>query len=197
VNTALIYDIEIKKAVPDKNFARQAGIEYCEGWHDHANMGISVIGAYDYLEDRYRTFCDDNLNQFISLCEVRAPLVSFNGIGFDDKVITAVAGGMPDSARYDILRELWVAAGLSPTFGGKSHGGFGLEATCEANYGMRKTGNGALAPALWQQGRIGEVIDYCLNDVRMTKRLFDDVLAGVPIISAKTGDPLSLRAVRI
>ena len=49
----LVYDIETTKAVPDRA-PNVAGIEYCGGWEDHANMGISVICAYDYTTDRYR-----------------------------------------------------------------------------------------------------------------------------------------------
>ena len=58
----------------------------------------------------------------------------------------------------------------------KTHNGFTLNSFAEANYGMGKTGNGGLAPVLWQQGKRGEVIDYCLNDVYLTKLLFDKII---------------------
>ncbi|CAB5083340.1 hypothetical protein IST4116A_01234 [Burkholderia cenocepacia] len=194
---SLIYDIEIVKAILGRGEERIEGIQYCDGWHDHAGMGISVIGAYDYAEARYRVFCEDNLDEFVALCAERAPLVSFNGIGFDDKVINATLdpySAMPKSFRYDLLAEIWRAAGLDPTFGGNSHTGYGLDATCEVNFGIRKSGNGAHAPIAWQQGRVGEVIDYCLNDIRITKRLFDHaVVLGEPIVLAKTGASVRLR----
>ncbi|MBY4723994.1 MULTISPECIES: ribonuclease H-like domain-containing protein [Burkholderia] len=195
---SLIYDIEIAKAILGRGETRIDGIQYCDGWQDHAGMGISVIGAYDYAEARYRVFCADNFEAFLELCSDRAPLVSFNGIGFDDKVINAELGKdiglMPSSFRYDLLAEIWRAAGLDPTYGGNSHAGYGLDATCEANFGIRKSGNGAHAPIAWQQGRIGEVIDYCINDIRLTKRLFDHaVVLGEPIVLAKTGASVRLR----
>jgi hypothetical protein len=197
MNTALVYDIEILKAILGRDEVRQPDVEYCDGWHDHANMGISVIGAYDYFEDRYRAFCGDNIDAFFDLAARRQPLVSFNGIGFDDKVLSHEVGAfdcfLPSAPRYDLLREIWIASGLAPEYDGDSHKGFGLDATCEANFGIRKTGNGAHAALLWQRRRIGEVIDYCLNDVRLTKRLFDAVLRNDPIICPKTGGILSLR----
>jgi hypothetical protein len=193
---ALIYDIEIKKAIPDKNKPREDGIEYCEDWHDHANMGISVIGAYDYATDRYHVFCDDNKDAFFEACLKAECLVSFNGIGFDNRVIEKT-WSFPDSILtkfvYDLLVETWVAAGLGPKFAGPSHGGFGLDAICSCNFGTKKSGNGALAPVLWQRGKIGEVIDYCLNDVRLTKQIFDKVLADRSLISPKDGRELTLR----
>lgn len=102
----------------------------------------------------------------------------------------------PETKCYDLLRELWAAAGLPPAFDGKTHGGYGLDATCEKNFGSRKSGNGGLAPVLWQQGKIGKVIDYCLNDIRMTKQIFDQVLISGTLISPKTGTTLKMRPLR-
>lgn len=175
---ALIYDAEILKAIPERNGERIPGIEYCEGWQDHANMGISVIGAYDYVEDRTRVFTMDNISDFLDLADDRDVLVGFNSIPFDNSLIAATLKipKFQESKCYDLLREMWIAAGLPPEFDYKTHGGYGLDATCEKNFGTRKTGNGAFAPVLWQQGQIGKTIDYCLNDIRLTKQLFDRVL---------------------
>ena len=54
--------------------------------------------------------------------------------------------------------------------------GYGLDACCNANGIGSKTGNGALAPIDWQQGRIGSVIDYCLQDIKLTEQLFRIIL---------------------
>lgn len=192
----IIYDIEIAKAIPSPNSYCEKGIKYCGGWSDHARMGISVIGVYDYEEDRFRVFCEDNKASFMELLDKRGPLcVGFNNIPFDNAVISATAGwnAPNDSMCYDLLREIWIASGLEPTFNRKTHGGVGLDAVCEKNFGAKKSGNGALAPVLWQRGNIGEVIDYCMNDIRLTKQLFDHVLAGKPVISPKDGRELTLR----
>lgn len=194
---AIIYDIEILRAVPIQNSYCEKGIKYCSGWSDHARMGISVLCVYDYAEDRYRSFCDDNKEQFMELLDKRGPLcIGFNSIPFDNAVIAATSGWRApnDAMCYDLLRETWMAAGLEPTFNRKTHGGYGLDAMCKKNFGTEKSGNGALAPVLWQRGQIGEVIDYCLNDVRLTKQLFDAVLAGKPLLDPKNGASLTLRS---
>lgn len=194
---AIIYDIEIAKAIPSPHSYCEKGIKYCSGWSDHARMGISVIGAYDYVEDRYRAFCADNSDEFTALWDNRDLCVGFNNIPFDNAVIRATKDAdwqCPDDVHcYDLLHEIWVASGLSPTFDRKTHGGVGLDAVCEKNFGAKKSGNGALAPVDWQRGKYGTVIDYCLNDIRLTKKLFDLVLAGKPIINPKTGAELMLR----
>lgn len=194
---AIIYDLEIVKAIPYKKEPVIEGIQYCGGWSDHANMGISVLGVYDYVEDRVRVFCQDNFAAFIALAAQRDLLVGFNNIPFDNEVIThCIDGEFREAAfpkSYDLLREIWAAAGLGPDFRFGTHTGYSLDAVCARNFGVGKSGTGAKAPIDWQQGRIGSVIDYCLDDIRLTKALFDRVVAGEPIISPKTGDGLQLR----
>lgn len=189
---ALIYDIEIIKAIPDRNGVKLEGIEYCEGWGDHANMGISVIGAYDYQDQRYRVFCEDNITEFYDICEERL-LVGFNNKGFDDKVLSCrFPNEYKDKfltlPRYDILAEIRAALGA-----GNFVKGYGLDPVCEKNFGIKKTGNGALAPVLWQQGRRGQTIDYCLNDVYMTKRLFDKIVHESFIVDPTNNHPIQMR----
>ena len=175
---ALVYDIEIVKAIPEHDGNNELGIDYCAGWRDHGNMGISVIGAYDYETDRYRVFCKDNFGLFLDATTGKL-LVGFNSIAFDNAVINATLGvTIPEDHCYDLLRETWAAFGLGQVFNYKTHGGFSLDAICKRNFGIKKTGNGALAPKLWQRGEIGAVIDYCLNDVAMTKTFFDHVISG-------------------
>ena len=192
---ALIYDCEIINAIPNRDGSREKGITYCDGWRDFPNMGVSVTGVYDYVEDRYRVFCYDNRAEFAKLIAERDLCVGFNSIPFDNALLLACEWPTPPKEKsYDLLRETWAASGLGLEFNFRTHGGYGLDAMCECNFGTKKSGNGALAPVLWQQRRRGEVIDYCLNDIRLTKQLFDCVLAGKPLKCPKTGADLLLRS---
>jgi len=109
-------------------------------------------------------------------------IVGFNSINFDNRVLSAV-WGVDASKRnnYDILRGIWAAVALV----GGARGGYGLDACCAANFGTKKSGNGAMAPVDWQRGKIGDVIDYCLQDVRLTKMLFDEICLHGSIRSPK------------
>ena len=69
-----------------------------------------------------------------------------------------------------------------------THAGYGLDALAIANGLTGKTGHGADAPVDWQLGRYGSVIDYCLEDVRITAKLIHKVIMGDPLTSPKTGD---------
>lgn len=61
----LVFDTEIIKAILGKKEEQIPGIEYCEGWKDFVGMGISVVGAYDFVENKFRVFLEDNLNESI------------------------------------------------------------------------------------------------------------------------------------
>ncbi len=195
----LIYDIEIKKAILGKGEIPFKGIEYCDGWHDHANMGISCICVYDYKQGRYRVFVDDNMDGFITLVANRKIIVGFNNVGFDNKVITSnieLTLGYLNSKSYDILREVWISQGYDPdNFKKETHDGYGLDVLAKANFPDTggKTGHGALAPVDYQKGSWGSLIDYCLADIWLTKKLFDLIILTGQLSCPKTNEAMRIR----
>lgn len=193
----LCYDIEVVRAIPDRHTLPIVGIEYAASWTDFANMGIACICAYDYVEQRYRVFTEGRYGDFLLLAQRRSPLVGFNNVNFDNRVIAAVLGGggscFTPGVSYDLLLEIWAANGLGPVFTPATHDGFGLDAVASANDLGRKAGNGALAPVWWQQGEYGRVIDYCLQDINLTRKLFDLAVEN-KVKDPKTGQILNLRA---
>lgn len=194
----LIYDVEIKHGVLGKNEEPVEGIQYCNGWNDFEGMGIAVIGAYDYQENAYRVFCEDNLNDFESLVnthiDIGNPIIGFNSLKFDNPLVRAHGILVPDHYSYDLLVEIWAAAGLGPTFNRETHMGFSLDECIRANFPeYGKMGSGAKAPVMWQQGKVGAVIDYCLSDVWLTKMLVDRVSMGLDITNPKDGSVLKVK----
>lgn len=189
----LVYDCEIVNAIPGKG-PRESGIEYCEGWRDFDNMGISCVGAW-CSKHGPRVFLQDNSAELQRAFDEADVLVSFNGLAFDNPLLAAngISIGNPERC-YDLLAEIWRADGLAPEYQGGSHAGYGLDACALANFGRGKTGNGALAPVLWQRGNRGAVIDYCLRDVELTRLLFTLADSGEGLVHPKKpGEILSLR----
>ena len=177
----LIYDCEIIKAIRDPKKVDLAHIEYCNGWDDYENMGISVIGVNFISEKGDNTFNhnDNNIGTFDIRgfqfgLDAAAILVGFNNQSFDDKLIKANGFVIPETiVNYDLLAEIWEGAGLGREFVYPTHAGFGLDAICKANGLGEKSGDGANAAILWQKGKHQEVIDYCENDIKLTRKLFD------------------------
>ena len=169
---AFFYDLEIIKAIPPRDGNLELGVEYCNGWTDYAGMGISVLGVWDEFENVPHVFLKDNLQGFGNLVAERLYAVSFNGVGFDDRVLACHGLEIPRFKSYGLLRELWVADGLDPDkFNPKTHGGYSLDACCQANLSITKSGDGAMAPINWQAGWYGQVITYCMRDVMLLRRL--------------------------
>lgn len=191
--SAVIYDLEIEKSIPDRNGVRLDAIQYCDGWHDHANMGISVLCAYDVASELPLVYCADNLHDFQDLVAQAEYLIGFNNARFDNQVLRHNGIWVPEAKTVDLLAEIWKANDLDPdNFNFRTHGGFGLDAVCSANFGAGKTGNGALAPVEWQRGQVGKVISYCLSDVQLTTRLWRRIVGLGQIINPKSGKQLTI-----
>jgi hypothetical protein len=181
----LTSDIEIIKAIPVGD--KLEGIEYCTGWTDYKGMGIAVIG-YQW-NDEPPAFALD-ANTFASvLMERKEPIfMGFNSLKFDDKLLQA--NGVEITTTYDLLVEVRKAAGYTSRSQVPKGYSYKLDAIAKAN-GKAKTGEGALAPVLWQQGKRQQVIDYCINDVVITKAMLNLGLAG-QLIDPNTGAFLQL-----
>lgn len=165
-----VFDIEIKASIESL-----AG-----GWNDHAGMGISCLCLYDYVTGRYRVFDDHNIQEAVAMLTTYDWVVGYNTVKFDWKVLAANALPCEQSRLshdFDMLREIWKARGLDPDrFNGKTHGGYKLDDVAFETIGMRKSGDGALAPKLYQAGRYAELHDYCLEDVRIERSLFEHIV---------------------
>lgn len=198
--SAIIYDCEIIKCIPPKDGVKNDQLQYCDGWHDHEGMGISVIGAYDYVTGQLKAYVSEGMmfggllemsdfQSFEDLACQRDLVIGFNSLGFDDKLCRA--NNIVIETNYDLLCEVRVASGQPAKYvKGKTKAGYNLDALATANLGKAKTGHGALAPELWQQGKYHEVIRYCLNDVMLTKQLFDKRAS---LIDPTNGSELCLR----
>jgi len=190
---ALIYDLEIKNAIPQRKEMPVHGLSYCKGWHDHAGMGISVLAAclFDTVSvtTRYRLFCDDNKDEFGALLlRPDLLLVTFNGLAFDNPVIEACWNiAVPETNSYDIAAEIRTCLGRS------NLKGYSLAALAENNLSwVGKSGSGADAPGLFQQGKLGALHSYALDDVAITLGLFQCITMDHCLLSPVTGKRLNL-----
>jgi hypothetical protein len=172
----LIYDCEIAKAIPSSNGFKDRSFQYCRGWDDFKNMGISCIGAWVSWypsKNRYQIIKPENLENFGYLAEWAEEIIGFNSRNFDDRLLTA--NGIKISTTYDLLEEIRIKADppmpkeYDPVL---TRSGYGLNQIAITNLGTGKIGSGELAPILYQSGKLEELYKYCLQDVRLTKRLY-------------------------
>jgi hypothetical protein len=168
-----VYDVEVLKG-PD---------ELETGWSDPWAMGFGTAVVYDYQKDLYLFYGKgDRLKLVTDLAE--SIVVSFNGVRFDNNVILQpnvhrVSAPWQD---YDILLEVvkskfgvsTVTAAEAKVGAPEVHdGSIGLDGLAEGTLGLHKTGHGAKAPDLIREGKWSDVFAYNLNDVRLTRMLYD------------------------
>ena len=157
-----VFDCEIKNVIDKVKI----------GWGDHDKMGISVAVVFDYREMRFRVFDDSNASEFIALISKRDYLIGYNTIKFDVPLVNACWNHHigPDTRQplhFDMLKEIYNIIGLKK--------GYTVDEVAQETIGMKKSGNGADAPIWYQNGEIGRVIDYCIQDVNVEKALFEHV----------------------
>lgn len=171
----LVYDCEVRRPPPVLDEEPVAGIEYATSWQDFPGMGIACVCAYDAALDEYRAFGVERLGVFEELARERGPLVSWNGLRFDDPLLAAAGVMLPDEdCRLDLYALLRKAVG-------SGEAGLDLDtvarATLGEQFGKRDLG-GRGACVAWQAGRPCETLDYCLRDVWLLKRLYDHARGG-------------------
>jgi hypothetical protein len=170
----IVYDLETERPALRKGETAEWGVTYAARF-DPAEMGISVLAAFDSLEETYHVFLEDNLHEFLELAWSADLLVGFNNKRFDNPALSARGVHLDDFKCYDLLQEIRNARD-------GQFAGHGLGAMCERNFNEPKSADGAAAPINWQKGLHGQVINYCLRDVHLTRRLFERIFDG-PLVS--------------
>ena len=184
----LIYDCEIANPIDDGKIQRLPDLVYADGWGDYKGMGISVVGCYSYSDNggSYISFTKDNLKELQDAFDRHALLVGFNNVYFDNKLLEAHGFKIPREKVYDMFLEIKRAANA-----GKYAKGYNLGNVAVKNGLQGKSGSGENAPLMWQRGLHSEVIEYCLQDVKVTKEVLDLVISG-SLLCPVTGQPLDV-----
>lgn len=147
----IVYDIETKETFQDI------------GTRDPRKLHISMIGAYSYKENQLYSFTEDELPLFWRRLEHCDMIVGFNNKGFDDQVCSAYFPEMAKVYSFDILEQVHKNLGFR----------IKLDNIAHATLGIGKSGDGLKAIKLYQEGKIEELRAYCLDDVKITRDIFD------------------------
>ena len=127
-------------------------------------LKISLMGVYFYDTDTYETFLENDLLKLWPRLERADRIIGFNQKSFDNPVInTYYAGNVNQIPQLDLLEVIAGSLGYRVK----------LDSVAQATIGMGKTGHGLQAVEFWREGRIKELADYCLMDVKVTKDVYE------------------------
>ena len=160
------------------------------GWDKRKEYGLSIGCYWDYWNNSWGIFDTYTLPLFVKNLVHRKPmLISFNGIGFDFPTMNEVMLGMvPEDHRLyeqikynsnrfcDIYKDSYDIFYQIRTKNNRSQRGLNtLDSLCRYNGINNKSGSGKEAPSLWKRRRIAQLVEYCRNDVMITKQLAEKV----------------------
>lgn len=154
MNDTLVIDFETQKSFADVG-----------GKQNIADLKISVAGVYSYQKDAFFALEEKDLDNLEEMLEQTNHLVGFNLKQFDLLVLEPYLQ-KTNLARFavtDMFEDVVNFLGHR----------VGLDGLAKATLKTSKSANGLEALEWFKQGRIEDVKKYCLDDVRITRDLYE------------------------
>ncbi|OGY62431.1 MAG: hypothetical protein A2745_03085 [Candidatus Harrisonbacteria bacterium RIFCSPHIGHO2_01_FULL_44_13] len=149
----LVIDIETKNSFADV------------GGQDHLNdLLISGVGVYSYNRNTFLYFDENQLNDLAPVLQKAGLIIGFSINRFDIPVLANYFNfNLFAVPRLDLLDEIELLLGQR----------VGLDLLAKTNLGIGKTHYSLEAIKLYRDGNFEELKNYCLNDVKITKELYE------------------------
>ena len=148
----IVLDIETKNT-----FADVGGV-----FHD--KLQISVVGIYDYATDEYIAYREEQLGDLWSRLEHAERIIGYNIKAFDFPVMqTYYRGDIKALPCLDMLEIVRGVLGFRPK----------LDDLAFCTLQQRKSADGLQAVEFFRRGEWEKLIQYCLDDVRITRDVYE------------------------
>ncbi|MBP6860345.1 MAG: ribonuclease H-like domain-containing protein [Candidatus Pacebacteria bacterium] len=148
----ITFDIETRMATPGK------------GRLDTSAMELTVVGIHDSLTDEYSSYLQEELPKLWEIMERADLLVGYNSDMFDIPILNRYyPGDLAHIPSLDLMVEVQKVLGRR----------LRLDSLARATLGRGKTGDGLKAMDWWAEGKYDLVRKYCIEDVRLTRELYD------------------------
>lgn len=132
------------------------------------DLTLSVIAVYSYPDDAYTAYTHEDLPALWEVMRNVDTLIGFNNNHFDTPLLNKYAP-------MDLLKEydsIDLLESVRQSLGRRIR----LDWIAEGTLGINKSGDGLQAVEWWKQGEVEKVKQYCIDDVRITKDIFDYAL---------------------
>lgn len=163
----IVFDIETSNSFQDA------------GSNNPADLTISVVGIYEYEGDKYSSFLVEDFGKLWAIIENADMFITFNGDHFDIPLLNKYyPGDLFKMKSVDLLKEMQKSAGRRMK----------LDQIAEGTLGVNKSGHGLDAIRWWRDGEVEKVKKYCLDDVRITKDIYEYALREGKLIFKEGGN---------
>ena len=137
------------------------------GAYNPTLLSISLIGVYFYETDSYESFLEGDLPKLWPRLERADRIIGYNLFGFDYPCMQRYyTGELKALPTIDLLAEIEKSIGFRVK----------LDDVAHATLGVGKSGHGLMAVDFWRKGEIDKLREYCLQDVKITKDVYEYAL---------------------
>ena len=129
---------------------------------------LTVVAIHDSDTGEYSSYFKEELPKLWAILERADMLIGFNSDVFDIPLLNRYYPGSLSHIRsLDLLAEVQKVLGRHVR----------LQSLAEATLGKGKKGDGLKVGEWWKEGKRDKVAEYCIEDVRLTRELYDYALA--------------------
>ncbi len=134
------------------------------GLPDPTILNLSIACIHDSITDEFLSFTQEELPKLWPILEQADLLIGYNSDHFDIPILNKYYSGNLSSIKsVDLLKEVRAVLGRR----------LRMDNIAEATLGRKKSGNGLQAVRWWEEGKFDLVRQYCIEDVRITRDLYD------------------------
>ena len=134
---------------------------------DVSEQELTVVAVHDSETNAYTSYTKEELPSLWPLLERADLLIGFNSDSFDIPLLNRYyPGDLTKIKSLDLLSEVYKALGRR----------IRLDNLAQATLGRGKIGEGLSAMKWWREGLYDKVREYCVEDVRLTRELYDYAL---------------------
>jgi DEAD/DEAH box helicase domain-containing protein len=131
-----------------------------------SKLDLSIICIWDSETDSYSSYTVEELPKLWPILEKADVLIGYNSDHFDIPVLSRYyPGDLTKIRSIDLLKEVRNVLGRR----------LKLDNLTQATLKAKKSADGAQAVRWWREGKVEKVRQYCLDDVRLTKELYDHI----------------------
>lgn len=129
-----------------------------------SKLKVTVVGVYNYADNTSKVFLENELSKLFSLLESSSYIIGFNINSFDLQVLQGYyPGKIQHFATFDILDDIKAKIGRR----------LALNDLISTTLKKKKTGHGLMAIDFFKEGKWEQLKKYCMDDVMLTKELFE------------------------
>jgi DEAD/DEAH box helicase domain-containing protein len=134
------------------------------GRHNIRQMGLSAAVTFSSASGTFHHYTEETVGELIAELRAADQVVGFNQLRFDYEVLRAYTDDpLDDLPSVDMLDQIHRRLGFR----------LSLDNLAGSTLGTAKSADGLQAVRWWREGRLQEILDYCQQDVEVTRQLYE------------------------